>query len=77
MTLNPYKLYQAGLQNPKTRVVIIVLTLIYIITPIDLFPEIILPFVGYIDDTVLLTILITELFKLRGSKEQGQPKINN
>jgi uncharacterized membrane protein YkvA (DUF1232 family) len=66
--MNPYTLYQKAIQSPW-KWLIIVITIIYFISPIDAIPEILLPLVGYIDDGVLLSILIRELVFARKKKK--------
>lgn len=40
-----------------------VIGLIYVISPIDLLPEILIPFVGTLDDLAVLTFVIPKLMK--------------
>ncbi|NEZ59774.1 DUF1232 domain-containing protein [Leptolyngbyaceae cyanobacterium CCMR0082] len=58
-----YALYRSGLRNPKYRWLIIFGTLTYILSPLDISPDL-LPIVGWIDDGVLITLLLTEVFYL-------------
>ncbi|EKU97267.1 hypothetical protein Lepto7375DRAFT_6445 [Leptolyngbya sp. PCC 7375] len=58
-----YALYRNGLRNPKYRWLIIFGTLTYILSPIDISPDV-LPILGWIDDGVLITLLLTEVFYL-------------
>ena len=58
-----YALYRNGLRNPKYRWLLIFGTLTYILSPIDISPDVI-PIVGWIDDGVLITLLLTEVFYL-------------
>lgn len=74
MQLNPYLLYRHGIQNPKSRFWVILLTLLYIILPLDLIPELIIPFVGLLDDGILLSILVTELTRLYLGSRQNPTK---
>ncbi|BAY26066.1 hypothetical protein NIES2100_58770 [Calothrix sp. NIES-2100] len=55
-----YAWYRNLLQNPKYRWWVILGTLVYILSPIDIVPDII-PIVGEIDDVFLLTLLVTEV----------------
>lgn len=52
--------YRKLIRESKYRWLVIVGSLIYLISPIDLLPDII-PIVGQIDDVVIMTLLITEL----------------
>ena len=55
-----YAWYRNLLQNPKYRWWVILGTLVYILSPIDIAPDFI-PIVGEIDDVFLLTLLVTEV----------------
>ena len=60
--LNIIGFYRGLLANPKTRVLTIIISLSYLVSPIDLIPDFI-PFVGLIDDGLLIAILVGELLK--------------
>lgn len=64
MTLNPYTLYQHGLRSPKWRKWVILFTVIYIISPIDIIPDWFIPAVGLIDDGILLTVFVSEMVRI-------------
>jgi uncharacterized membrane protein YkvA (DUF1232 family) len=55
-----YAWYRNLLRNPKYRLWVILGTLLYILSPIDIAPDFI-PIVGEIDDVFLLTLLVTEV----------------
>ncbi|QIR39059.1 DUF1232 domain-containing protein [Tolypothrix sp. PCC 7910] len=55
-----YTWYRNLLRNPKYRWWVILGTLVYIASPIDIAPDFI-PIVGEIDDVLLLTLLVTEV----------------
>ncbi|MDZ8052717.1 MAG: YkvA family protein [Aulosira sp. ZfuVER01] len=55
-----YAWYRDLLRNPKYRWWVILGTIVYIISPIDIAPDFI-PIVGEIDDVLLLTLLVTEV----------------
>ncbi|MBF2002567.1 MAG: DUF1232 domain-containing protein [Synechococcales cyanobacterium C42_A2020_086] len=52
--------YRNLLRNSKYRWLIILGTLAYLLSPIDLLPDVI-PVIGQIDDVVILTLLVTEV----------------
>ncbi|MBE9069398.1 DUF1232 domain-containing protein [Leptolyngbya cf. ectocarpi LEGE 11479] len=58
-----YAWYRHSLRNPKYRWLIIFGTLTYLLSPIDISPDV-FPLVGWIDDGILLTLLITEIAQL-------------
>jgi uncharacterized membrane protein YkvA (DUF1232 family) len=67
MTFNPLSIYTALIRNPKTKWVTFVLTILYVISPVDIIPDFLLPF-GIIDDGILLTFLIIALKEIRPKK---------
>ncbi|MEM8637719.1 MAG: YkvA family protein [Cyanobacteria bacterium P01_G01_bin.54] len=58
-----YDWYRNTLRNPKYRWWIIVGTLAYIVSPIDIAPDF-LPFVGQIDDTMIVSLLFVEVAQM-------------
>ncbi|HIK38133.1 MAG: DUF1232 domain-containing protein [Geminocystis sp.] len=74
MRINPlaiYNLYGGLLRNPRWRHWVILATLIYILCPLDISPDI-LPLAGQLDDFVLLSMLIAEMSQMifRGNSTQ-------
>ncbi|BAZ81197.1 MAG: YkvA family protein [Sphaerospermopsis kisseleviana] len=55
-----YTWYRNVLRNPKYRWWVIIGTIAYLVSPIDIAPDFI-PVVGQIDDLVLLTLLVSEV----------------
>lgn len=68
MTLNPLKMYTNLLKNPKTKWVTVILTVLYLVSPIDFVPDFLLPF-GLIDDGIILTTLIVALREISATKK--------
>ncbi len=58
-----YNWYRNKLAHPKYRWVIILGTLAYLLSPIDISPDV-FPIIGWIDDGIVLTLLTTELTRL-------------
>lgn len=58
-----YNWYRATLRNPKYRWWIILGSIAYLVSPIDISPDFI-PIVGWIDDGILITLLATEVSQL-------------
>jgi uncharacterized membrane protein YkvA (DUF1232 family) len=58
-----YEWYRGTIRNPKYRWWIILGTLAYFFSPIDIAPDFI-PVIGQIDDVVLITLLVSELSQL-------------
>lgn len=55
-----YTWYKHTIRNTKYRWLIVAGTLVYLVSPIDISPDF-LPIVGWIDDGILATLLITEV----------------
>jgi uncharacterized membrane protein YkvA (DUF1232 family) len=58
-----YNWYRDTLRNPKYRWWIILGTLAYLVSPIDIAPDF-LPVVGQIDDVAIAVLLISELSQM-------------
>lgn len=58
-----YDWYKSTLRHPKYRWWMIIGTLVYLVSPIDIAPDFI-PIVGQIDDVMLATLLVTEVSQL-------------
>ncbi|HIK12439.1 MAG TPA: DUF1232 domain-containing protein [Oscillatoriaceae cyanobacterium M33_DOE_052] len=58
-----YEWYRRTLRHPKYRWWIILGTLVYLLSPIDISPDF-LPIVGQVDDIALLTLLVAELSQI-------------
>lgn len=58
-----YNWYRDTIRNPKYRWWIILGSLLYLFSPIDIAPDFI-PVIGWIDDTVILTLLIGEVSQM-------------
>jgi uncharacterized membrane protein YkvA (DUF1232 family) len=58
-----YDWYRGIIRNPKYRWWIIVGTLLYLVSPIDILPDII-PVFGWIDDGIIASVLVAELSQL-------------
>ena len=67
-----YAWYRGGLRNPKYRWLMIFGTLTYLLSPIDISPDV-FPIVGWIDDGILITLLVTEVTQLiQGAFNQSE-----
>jgi uncharacterized membrane protein YkvA (DUF1232 family) len=58
-----YTWYSNLVSNPKYRWWVIAGTLMYLVSPIDIIPDFI-PFIGEIDDAVVVTLLATEVVQV-------------
>lgn len=58
-----YSWYRGALRHPKYRWLIILGTATYLISPLDISPDV-FPIIGWLDDGILATLLVTELSSL-------------
>ena len=65
-----YNLHRTALRHPQYRWLVIFGTLIYIVSPIDLSPDL-LPLLGQIDDIALVMLLVTGLSETMAQYFQG------
>lgn len=70
-----YDWYRNLVRNSKYRWVIIVGTLLYLISPIDLLPDFI-PLIGQIDDGIVVTLLVAELSGMLLDRVKAQKNKN-
>lgn len=69
-----YNWYRNVLRHPKYRWFVVLGTLLYILNPADLSPDVI-PVLGWVDDGMIATLFVTEmsqilLSQLKSRKEQ-------
>ncbi len=62
--------YRSLLQNPKYRWWVVGASIVYLVSPIDLAPDFI-PFVGLIDDTLIISLLVSEVASIAKAKLQA------
>ncbi|NJL82044.1 MAG: DUF1232 domain-containing protein [Chloroflexaceae bacterium] len=55
-----YQWYRSIIRNPQYRWWVILGTLLYLLSPIDISPDLI-PIIGQIDDIAILTLLVAEI----------------
>lgn len=58
-----YSAYRLILRNPKYRPLVILGSLIYLLSPIDLATDV-FPVLGWIDDGLIATLLVTEVSQI-------------
>ncbi|NER79889.1 MAG: DUF1232 domain-containing protein [Leptolyngbya sp. SIO1D8] len=66
-----FKWFTNLIRNSKYRWLVILGSLIYLISPLDISPDF-LPVIGWIDDGLLATIVVTELTQLMLEKRRQQ-----
>jgi uncharacterized membrane protein YkvA (DUF1232 family) len=64
-----YTWYRSLVANPKYRWWVIAGTLVYLLSPLDISPDF-LPFIGQIDDAIVVTLLATELTQVLRDRSQ-------
>lgn len=80
------KVYRALLRHPIARWVVILGSLVYLISPVDISPDVV-PIIGWVDDGVIATLMaagITELVlerrrdaKARKADQGDQKKLSS
>lgn len=78
---NVYNWYRQTIRHPKYRWLIILGTLLYLVGPIDISPDV-FPIIGWIDDTVVATLLVSEVSQMllesrKNKKEQQSNSVPN
>lgn len=75
-----YNLHRTALHHPKYRWLVIFGTLFYLLSPLDISPDLI-PLLGQIDDLALVMLLVTGLWEMFSQLLQGNsepfPENNN
>ena len=76
-----YNWYRSVIRNPKYRWWIIGGSLLYLLSPIDIAPDF-LPVIGWIDDGIIATLLVSELSqilleRLKGGKTDTPPTVDS
>ncbi|NJR32518.1 MAG: DUF1232 domain-containing protein [Chamaesiphon sp. CSU_1_12] len=63
--------YRGLLQNPKYRWWVVAASIAYLLSPIDLIPDF-LPFAGLVDDTLIISLLVSEVAQVAKTKLQSK-----
>ena len=69
--MNPLNWYRRTLRNPKYRWWIILGSLVYLFSPLDISPDL-MPIIGQVDDIAVLTLLVSELGQMLIERVQSQ-----
>jgi uncharacterized membrane protein YkvA (DUF1232 family) len=62
-----YNWYRGLLQNPKYRWWVVAGSIVYLVSPLDISPDI-FPVVGWIDDGIVISLLIAEVSQIVKAK---------
>lgn len=71
-----YNWYRNTIRNPRYRWWIVLGTLVYLFSPIDIAPDII-PFIGQLDDVMLMTLLVSEISQLLVDKVKSRQGVTS
>ncbi len=72
-----YNWYRGLLQNPKYRWWVVLASVAYIVSPIDIAPDI-FPVIGWIDDSVVIGLLVAELSQVISAKlKERSTRVND
>jgi len=63
LRISYFEWYRGLIRNPKYRWWVLLGTLVYFVSPIDVIPDI-FPIVGELDDVFLLTLLVSEFSQM-------------
>ncbi|MFK8182613.1 MAG: YkvA family protein [Phormidesmis sp.] len=66
-----HELYRKALQHTKYRWLVIFGTLLYLVSPLDISPDV-FPILGWIDDGVVVSLLVTEISQLMVQRLKDQ-----
>jgi uncharacterized membrane protein YkvA (DUF1232 family) len=64
-----YNWYRDLLRNPKYRWWVVAASVVYIVSPFDISPDI-FPIVGWLDDGIVISLLVAELSQIAKDKLQ-------
>lgn len=65
--------YRNAIRHPKYRWWLIVGSLVYLLNPFDLLPDV-LPVVGWMDDGLMTTVLVAEVAQVMSSSLKNQKR---
>ena len=66
-----YNWYRDLLRNPKYRWWVVAGSLLYLVSPIDISPDV-FPVIGWLDDGIIISLLIAEVSQIAREKLQSQ-----
>lgn len=69
-----YNWYRNTIRNPKYRWWLILGSLLYLFSPIDIAPDFI-PVIGWIDDGVILTLLVSEVSQMLAARLKSRDEV--
>lgn len=70
-----HSLYSRALKHTKYRWIVILGTLLYLVSPFDISPDV-FPIVGWIDDGLIASLLITEVSQIVTDRLKNKSRFN-
>jgi uncharacterized membrane protein YkvA (DUF1232 family) len=70
-----YAWYSKTLRHPKYRWFIIIGSLVYLFSPLDISPDL-FPIIGQVDDVAILVLLVSEVSQILSERLKGR-KVGN
>jgi uncharacterized membrane protein YkvA (DUF1232 family) len=64
-----YNWYRDLLRNPKYRWWVVAASVVYIVSPLDISPDV-FPIIGWLDDGIVISLLVAELSQIAKDKLQ-------
>jgi uncharacterized membrane protein YkvA (DUF1232 family) len=70
-----HSFYRQALKHSKYRWVVILGTLLYLVSPLDISPDV-FPIIGWIDDGIVISLLMTEVSQIMSEQLKRKRQIN-
>lgn len=67
--------YRNAIRNSKYRWLVVVGSLLYLVSPLDISPDV-FPIIGWLDDGIIATLLVTEVSQLLFEQINASKKKN-
>lgn len=71
-----HEFVRKGFRNSKFRWLFILASVVYLISPLDISPDV-FPVVGWLDDGVIITLLATEVAQFLSERRQARKEDAN
>ncbi len=70
-----HNLYRKALKHTKYRWIVILGTLLYLVSPLDISPDV-FPVLGWIDDGLVVSLLVTEMSQILAEQLKQKRSFN-
>lgn len=72
-----YNWYRGLLRHPKYRWWVVAASLVYLVSPIDISPDV-FPIIGWLDDGIVISLLVAEVSQIvREKLQENSVRANN